>query len=101
MQGGEGGSRRKEIYVHMCIYIYVYIYVYIYIYLYVFPAIATGEKKSLECGELGGNSRDEGSEKGGPLVCVQVNTILGSVPSYMCAEITRRTTAKSLRNELQ
>ena len=90
---------------YICVYIFMFIYmcvyIYIYIYLYVFPAIATGEKKSLECGELGGNSRDEGSEKGGPLVCVQVNTILGSVPSYMCAEITRRTTAKSLRNELQ
>ena len=98
MQGGEGVSR-KEIYVHMCVYIYIYmciyIYIYRYIYLYVFPVIATGEKISLECGELGGNSRDEGPEKGGPLVCVQVNTILGSVPSYMCAEITQRITAKS------
>ena len=77
----------------MCVYIYIYIYIYI-------SSHSNWWKKSLECGELGRNSRDEGSEKG-PLVCVQVNTILGSVPSYMCAEITQRTSAKSLRNELQ
>ena len=65
---GRGGRhKRKEVCVPMCIHICVY--------TYVFPAIATGEKTSLECGELGGNSRDEGPEKGGPLVCVQLNTV--------------------------